>query len=144
MARVSTEQLVSSVARQRHRDMLARDARDKVGGNLRRIGQWFGVQPRELRNHVAGLLPRHVQLDMLGAQMAGYSVCVWRLVEFRFMEADRKCLDRATPLQASFFRSSFRMPISSRPLESIAPRSIPSELNGIAIAPSRAIAITPP
>jgi len=41
-------------------------------------------------------------------------------------------------------RQSLSSAVNSRPLESMAPRSMPAELKGIAIRPSRSTTITPP
>ena len=92
VAAVAAEGLVAAVARQRHRDMLARELADAVGRDRRAVGIGLVVQARERVDQV-----EVVGLDDLDAVVrvvaVGHHLRELALVELRVVEADRAGVD---------------------------------------------------
>ena len=87
---VAAEQLVAAVARQRDRDVLARQLRDEKGRDLRGVGERLVIHLGQARDHVERMLGRDVKLGVVGAEMRARrpwraaprcSRCSWKPIE---------------------------------------------------------------
>src|SRR5262249_61641748 len=94
IAVVSTEGLISTIAAQRHLDMLARVFSQVIGGNSRGVSKWFIEQCSHLRQQLHGFWG-YFKFMMLGVEMARQEAGVWRLVEILMSKSNRKSLDFA-------------------------------------------------
>ena len=93
VARVATEQLVATVARERDRHVATRELAHERGRDLRRVGERLVVHLRQARDHRARLAGGDVQLGVVGPEVTGDGAGAARLVVAGLVEADRERAD---------------------------------------------------
>src|SRR5690348_9793154 len=69
VAYVATEELISSVAGERDRDLTARELRNEKGWNLGRVCEWLVVDPGKLRDYRHRFVRCDVKLRVLGSKV---------------------------------------------------------------------------
>ncbi len=94
IARVAAEQLVAAVAGQGDGHMLPRQLRHQVRRDLRGIGEGLVVDLRKARDDRPRLLRGHVELGVLGTEVAGDLLRMLGLVVALLVEADGEGLHR--------------------------------------------------
>ncbi|CFD94570.1 Uncharacterised protein [Bordetella pertussis] len=99
IARIPAEQLVAAIARQGHRHVLARHARDQRGRDLRRVGEGLVVHVCQGRHHGQAVLGGDVELGMLGAQVRRHRLGVLGLVIALLVKADGEGAHRLRALR---------------------------------------------
>jgi hypothetical protein len=90
IAVVASEHFVAAVAGERDRHLLAREAADEMGRNLRAVGERLVVHRRQQRDDVLRLADGDVTLIVVGSEMGGDFLRIFGLVEAGFLEADRE------------------------------------------------------
>ena len=85
---IAGEQLIPAVPRQCDGDVLAGQLRQKIGRDLRGIGERLVIDRRQRRDHALDLFRRDIELGVLGAEMLGDRLGVRRLVIALLSEAD--------------------------------------------------------
>ena len=96
---IAAEQLVTAVPGEGDGHVPARQRRHQEGRNLRGIGEGLVEQDGQARDDVQPVPRRHVQLGVLGSQMAGHRPGVLRLVVTGLLEPDREGPHRAVRLR---------------------------------------------
>ena len=86
---VSGKELIATVTRQRNRNVFAREFRNHVGGNCRRVGERFVKMPDQFINDPADVR-RDYELVMIRTESLRGNPRVLQLVVTVFMKADRK------------------------------------------------------
>ena len=95
IAIVSGEELVTAVAGERHRHVLARQLGDEEGRDLRRIGKGLIPPLRQSRNDVPGVLRLHVEFGVIRSQVPRNGLGMPGFVVAAFVKADGECAHRA-------------------------------------------------
>src|ERR1700728_762658 len=90
---ITGEYFVSSVSRQGDGNMLSRKARDKIGGECRRVRERF-LQRTRYRFHGIHHIGLENQLEVFGGKFLSDQPCIRSFVEVLLFESDGKCLHR--------------------------------------------------
>ena len=85
---VAAKELVPGIAGEAHRDVLARVLRDQKCGDLGRIRERLVVDCGQAGNDRLRFFGTHIQLGVVGAQVAGHRLGVFRLVVTSLGKAD--------------------------------------------------------
>src|SRR4029434_5103016 len=89
---VSGKDLIATVTRERHRNVLSRKFRNHVGGNCRRVGERFVEMPDQFVNHLADVRGDD-ELVMTRSESLRCNTRILQVVVAVFMKADRESLD---------------------------------------------------
>ena len=95
VGRISGEQLVPAVARERDGRRAAREAREQVGGEERRVAERLVEELGQTRDEVEGRARIKDLFLMVGVEDASDATCVRGFVERGVLEADRERLEAA-------------------------------------------------
>jgi hypothetical protein len=83
---ISPKQLVATITREAHGDILTGQLRNQKGGYLRGIAKGFVIDPRQARYHIQRLLGGDLDFVVLSPQMSGDLLGMSRFVEGGFPE----------------------------------------------------------
>ena len=88
MAVVPAKQLITTITRKSHGETTAAGfTADQMGGELRRVGEGFAIELRQLGDQGADISGRECHFGVLGAEMGRHRSGIGRFIEARFSTA---------------------------------------------------------